>query len=53
VVILQKGSIVAYDSVERLRELMRLSSLEDVFAQLVLQEDTESIAKEIVEVMRL
>jgi len=53
VVILQKGSIVAYDSVERLRELMRLSSLEDVFAQLVLQEDTESIANEIIEVMGL
>ena len=52
VVILQKGSIVAYDSVERLRDLMKLSSLEAVFAQLVLQEDTEGIAKEIVEVMR-
>jgi len=53
VVILQKGSIVAYDSVKQLRDLMRLSSLEDVFAQLVLQEDTESIANEIIEVMRL
>jgi ABC-2 type transport system ATP-binding protein len=52
VIILQKGSIVAYDSVERLRDLMSLSSLEDVFAQLVMQEDTESIAREIVGVMK-
>jgi ABC-2 type transport system ATP-binding protein len=52
VIILQKGSIVAYDSVERLRDLMSLSTLEDVFAQLVLQEDTESIAREIVGVMK-
>jgi ABC-2 type transport system ATP-binding protein len=52
VIILQKGSIVAYDSVERLRDLMSLSSLEDVFAQLVLQEDTDSIAREIVGVMK-
>ncbi len=53
VIILRKGSIAAYDSVERLQDLMSLSSLEDVFAQLVMQEDTESIAYGIVQVMKL
>jgi ABC-2 type transport system ATP-binding protein len=52
VVILRRGSMVANDSVERLRELMELPSLEDIFAQLVLQEDTEKIAGEIIELMK-
>lgn len=52
VIILRKGCIVANDSVERLRDLMNLPSLEDVFAQLVQQEDTEKIASDIVEVMK-
>ena len=52
VVILRRGSMVANDSVERLRELMELPSLEDIFAQLVLQEDTEKIAGDIVEIMK-
>jgi hypothetical protein len=43
---------VANDSVERLRDLMALPSLEDIFAQLVLQEDTEKTAREIVSVMK-
>lgn len=51
VIILRRGCIVANDSVEHLRDLMNLSSLEDVFAQLVQQEDTEKIAMDIVEVM--
>ena len=52
VIILHKGRIVANDSVERLRDLMNLPSLEDVFAQLVLQEDTQKIANDIMEVMK-
>ncbi len=52
VMILHKGSLAADDSVERLRGLMHLSSLEDVFSQLVIQEDTERIARDIVEVMK-
>jgi ABC-2 type transport system ATP-binding protein len=51
--ILCRGSLVADDSAERLRELMHLSSLEDVFSQLVIQEDTERIARDIVDVMKL
>ena len=52
VIILHKGNIVANDSVERLRDLMKLPSLEDIFSQLVLREDPEKIAREIVEVMK-
>ena len=52
VTILRKGRMVANDSVERLRDLMALPSLEDIFAQLVLQEDTEKTAREIVSVMK-
>jgi ABC-2 type transport system ATP-binding protein len=51
VIILHKGSVVANDSVERLRNLMQLPSLEQIFAQLVVQEDAEEIARNIVEVM--
>ena len=52
VLILRQGKVVAHDSVERLRTLLASPSLEDVFAQLVVQEDTEKIAEEIVSVMR-
>jgi len=52
VLILRRGVMVANDSVEHLRELMETPSLEDIFAQLVLQEDTEKIAADIVEVMK-
>jgi ABC-type Na+ transport system ATPase subunit NatA len=39
VIILRKGTIVAWDAVERLRDLMNQPSLEGVFAQLTEQED--------------
>lgn len=52
VIILRKGCVVANDSVEHLRYLMELPSLEDIFSQLVLQEDTEKIAGDIVEVIQ-
>jgi ABC-2 type transport system ATP-binding protein len=52
VIILRKGCVVANDSVEHLRDLMSLPSLEDIFSQLVLQEDTEKIAEDIVEAMQ-
>jgi ABC-2 type transport system ATP-binding protein len=53
VIILRQGRMVANDSVARLRTLMNMPSLEDIFAQLVLQEDTEKIANDIVEVMKI
>ena len=51
VVILNKGSVVADDSVERLRELMRLPSLEAVFAELTEERDPAAVADRIVEAM--
>jgi ABC-2 type transport system ATP-binding protein len=51
VVIIHKGLIVANDSVDNLRHLMRVPSLEEIFSQLVVQEDTGSVARRIVDVM--
>jgi len=39
VLILRKGTVVAHDAVERLRDLMHQPSLENIFAQLTEQED--------------
>jgi ABC-2 type transport system ATP-binding protein len=52
VIIIHKGNIVADDSVSNLRGLMKLPSLEKIFGQLVVQEDTEATAKELVAVMK-
>jgi ABC-2 type transport system ATP-binding protein len=52
VIILHKGAVVANDSVESLRGLMELSSLEAVFAQLVVKEDTRRVANDIVDAMK-
>lgn len=51
VVILSKGRLVANDSIEQLRTLMSLPSLEKVFSQLALEQDTESVSREILEVI--
>jgi ABC-2 type transport system ATP-binding protein len=53
VIVLSKGKVVAHDSVDRLRDLMARESLEEVFSQLVQQEDPESTAREIVGVMKI
>ena len=52
VLILRKGEVVAYDSIDRLRELMSQPSLEGVFAQLAEVEDGEALANRILGVMR-
>jgi len=52
IIIIHKGNIVANDSVENLRNLMQLPSLVEIFNQLVVQEDTEAIARDIIEVMK-
>jgi len=52
VIIIYKGQIVADDSVENLRDLMKLPSLVDIFNQLVVHEDTAGIAEEIVKAMK-
>ena len=51
VLILRKGRVVAHDSVARLREVMEESSLEGVFAQLTNPEDTDAIARRILDVV--
>ena len=51
VLILRKGRVVAHDSVARLREVMSESSLEGVFAQLTNPEDTDAIARRILDVV--
>jgi ABC-2 type transport system ATP-binding protein len=51
VVILHKGRIVANDSIEQLRVLMSLPTLEDIFSQLAVEQDTPAITKELVELM--
>jgi ABC-2 type transport system ATP-binding protein len=53
VMILHRGRVVANDRVQRLRDLMKLPSLEAIFRELVVEEDTEKVAKDIVQVMRL
>jgi ABC-2 type transport system ATP-binding protein len=53
VVILREGTVAASGAIHRLRELMSQPSLEGVFAQLAQVEDTDSIAGEIVEAIRL
>jgi len=51
IVILHKGCMMANDSVENLRQLMQLPSLSEIFTQLVISEDTEKLAQQIVEAM--
>jgi ABC-2 type transport system ATP-binding protein len=52
VIMLYQGKIVADDEVGRLRDLMQLPSLEQIFRQLSHQEDVGAAAREIVAVMR-
>jgi ABC-2 type transport system ATP-binding protein len=53
VVILHEGRVVAYDAVDRLRSLMALPSLEDVFSRLVVGDDLATRAQGMLEAMRL
>jgi len=48
VIVIHKGRIMADDSVERLRELMHLPSLEAIFRELIEQRDLEGMARDIV-----
>jgi ABC-2 type transport system ATP-binding protein len=53
VLILHEGRVAAHDSVARLRDLMQLPSLEQVFRRLVVETDIDRRARDIVGVMRL
>jgi ABC-2 type transport system ATP-binding protein len=48
VVILHKGKVVANDSIENLRSLMSLPTLEGIFSQLAIEQDTAAVTQEIV-----
>ncbi|MGA8744098.1 MAG: ABC transporter ATP-binding protein [Terracidiphilus sp.] len=51
VVILHRGRIVADDSIENLRALMSLSSLEAIFSQLAVEQDTAAISTQIADLI--
>jgi len=53
VVILHKGRLVANDSIHQLRSLMSLATLEEIFAQLAVEQDTRGIANQILQLMEL
>jgi ABC-2 type transport system ATP-binding protein len=53
VVILHKGRVVANDSIHQLRSLMSLATLEEIFAQLAVEQDTKGIANQILQLMEL
>jgi len=51
VIIIYRGKIRAADSVERLRKLMDVPSLEEIFSQLVETRDLGAVARDIVGVI--
>jgi ABC-2 type transport system ATP-binding protein len=51
VVILHRGKIVADDSIDRLRTLMALPTLEDIFAQLAIEQDTEDVSRQLADLV--
>jgi ABC-2 type transport system ATP-binding protein len=52
VVILHCGKVVADDSIERLRTLMALSTLEEIFAQLAVEQDTATVSRQIADLIQ-
>jgi len=53
VIVLSKGRVVADAAPRELTKLMELPTLESVFAQLVQQTDTEKVARDVVDVMKV
>ena len=52
VVILHRGKLVADDSIERLRSLMELPTLEAIFSQLAVEQDSDATAQQIADLIR-
>lgn len=48
VVILHKGHVVANDEIERLRGLMELPTLEQIFSELAVEQDSRAVAQQMV-----
>lgn len=53
VVILHKGKVAANDSIGHLRTMMSLPSLEAIFAQLAVEQDTRGITNQVLQLMEL
>jgi ABC-2 type transport system ATP-binding protein len=51
VVILHRAKVVADDSIEHLRSLMDLPTLEEIFSQLAVEQDTAATARQIAELI--
>jgi ABC-2 type transport system ATP-binding protein len=51
VVILHHGKVVADDSIESLRSLMELPTLEKIFSQLAVEQDTDLMARQIADLI--
>jgi ABC-2 type transport system ATP-binding protein len=51
IVILHRGKIVADDSIERLRVLMAVPTLEEIFSQLAVEQDADAISQEIADLI--
>ncbi len=51
IVILHKGRVVANDSIEHLRSLMSLPTLEGIFSQLAVEQNTEAVTQEMLELI--
>ncbi len=52
IVILHRSRVVADDSIEHLRSLMALPTLEDIFSQLAVEQDTGAISREIADLIQ-
>ena len=52
VVILHRAKVVADDSIEHLRELMSLPTLEEIFSQLAVEQDTAALSRAIADLIR-
>jgi ABC-2 type transport system ATP-binding protein len=52
VVILHRGKLVADDSIENLRNLMALPTLEKIFSQLAVEQDTGAMSREIADLIQ-
>jgi ABC-2 type transport system ATP-binding protein len=51
IVILHRGKVVADDSIERLRVLMALPTLEEIFSLLAVETDSDAISREIADLI--
>jgi ABC-2 type transport system ATP-binding protein len=51
VVILHRGRVVADDSIAHLRTLMSLPTLEEIFSQLAVEQDTAAVSREIADLI--